>query len=85
MINSIVLAVLVLTGCVSPNKKPPTSVERVAGVALGTDKADVLKAFGAPTLIEIDAQLFRYTYVNGPSSKVIIIFDDKHKVSAISK
>lgn len=76
--------VLLMTGCAVPGKNPAPNVGRIAVVPIGTDKADVLKEFGAPMIIEIDAKKFRYIYVKDPSKKVTIYFDENNKVASVA-
>jgi outer membrane protein assembly factor BamE (lipoprotein component of BamABCDE complex) len=76
---------MLLTGCAVPGKKAQPNIRQIAGVSIGTDKAEVVKMFGAPLIIEIEAKKFRYIYVRDQKEKVIINFDENNKVASVAK
>lgn len=57
-------------------------------IAIGTDKAEVVKVFGAPQRIEIDKKKFRYTYIQKGHrknpSRVSVLFDENNRVESKS-
>lgn len=88
--RNLIFATILISGCAT--QKPVTTahlktknVKMLRGVAVGADKSEILRTFGAPVKIEIENKRFKYTYFDSATSKVIIHFDDKNKVASITK
>ena len=80
---------ILLTACATtapaPLIHPAKNAAQLGSVALGTDKAEVLKTFGAPIKIEIENKKFKYTYFRSRTSKVTIHFDEENKVASVTQ
>ena len=84
-----VLALMLFTGCAvksvtSTHLKTKNSA-LLKTVAIGADKAEILRTFGAPIKIEMEDKKFKYTYFDNQKAKVTIHFDTNNKVASITK
>ncbi len=82
-----VIAFLILSGCSSVSSSTGSSkLSRIKALPIGSDKAAILKEFGAPVRIEMIDKKLSYTYEKKQRSKVVssvtLMFDDKNKVIA---
>lgn len=80
-------ALLTLSACSSVSSTSGTSkLSRIKALPIGSDKAAILKEFGAPVRIEMIDKKLSYTYEKKQKSKVVssvtLMFDDKNKVIA---
>lgn len=79
----------ILSGCTSFVADPSSrKLAEIREIPVGTDKAQVVRTYGAPQLIEIENKKFRYTYIQSGRRKkparVSVLFDENNKVEAKS-
>jgi outer membrane protein assembly factor BamE (lipoprotein component of BamABCDE complex) len=79
---------ILLSACssVSSNSGKSSKLARIKTVPIGSDKAAILKEFGAPVRIEMIDKKLAYTYEKKEKRKTVssvtLMFDDRNKVIA---